>query len=141
MGSEARMFSISAETTGLIDRFRLRLKKTNLYVLLLKINKNTQEVVPDGDIEQLESIEELADELPDTNLRYVLVSYPMKTKDGRLSTPMFLLYWRPGAVSGEMSMLYASAKVWFQNQAQVQKVIEFNEQDEITTDAIMKFLE
>ncbi|EPY51697.1 cofilin/tropomyosin family protein [Schizosaccharomyces cryophilus OY26] len=140
MSSEARMFSISDTIVKEIDRFRLRLKKSLLFAYIFKIDKSSKEVVPDGEIMQIESVEEIADELSETQPRYILVSYPTKTTDGRLSTPLFMIYWRPSSSPHDLSMIYASAKVWFQDKSQVHKVMEVREVEDITTDAVEEFL-
>ncbi|CAB11220.1 Actin-depolymerizing factor gmf1 [Schizosaccharomyces pombe] len=140
MSSEARMFTISDTTMKEIDRFRLRLKKSVMYAFILKVDKATKEIVPDGEIMDLQSIEEVADELSETNPRFILVSYPTKTTDGRLSTPLFMIYWRPSATPNDLSMIYASAKVWFQDVSQVHKVFEARDSEDITSEAVDEFL-
>lgn len=70
------------------------------------IDKATYEVHKESE-EPIGSIEELAEELPDNSARYVIVSYPMKLSDGRIKSPLVLVYWRPPTCGQESKMLYA----------------------------------
>lgn len=122
---------------------------------LVSIVKATHEVraTEDGVVE-VESIDDLVDELPDNTPRYVLVSYHLTHDDGRQASPLFLVYWIPRTASTELSTLYvrfpthtkkkrlvltgdkASAKVWFTEKCDVSKVLEIRDADDLTTEYI-----
>lgn len=61
--------------------------------------------------------------MPDNNPRYIILSYPFKTSDGRLKTPLVLLYWIPPTSGGESRMLYAGALEQFREKAGVSKYV------------------
>ena len=61
--------------------------------MLDTIDKKSHEIKQEDEI--IDSIEELVEELPDTSPRYVILSYPFKLDDGRLKTPLVMLYWIP----------------------------------------------
>lgn len=86
------------------------------------IDKSTYEIRQD-DTEVITSIEDLVEELPDNSARYILLSYPMKTEDGRLKNPFVMLYWRPPTVGQESKMLYAGAVEIFREKSGVAKYV------------------
>lgn len=45
------------------------------------------------------SVEDLAEELPDTSPRYVVYSYKYTHKDGRVSYPLIFIYYCPSSAS------------------------------------------
>lgn len=69
----------------------------------------------------MDSMEELIEELPDNNPRFVVISYPYKLPDGRLKNPLVLLYWLPPTCGQESKMLYAGAVELFREKAGVSK--------------------
>lgn len=72
------------------------------------IQKDSNYIVRESE-DPVTSFDDLIDELPDNSPRYVVLSYPMKTPDGRLKNPLVLLYWRPPTCGQEAKMLYAGA--------------------------------
>lgn len=87
--------------------------------MLDAIEKNTYEVKRDDEI--IDSTEELAEELPDNSPRFVVLSYPMKLQDGRVKSPLVMVYWRPPTCSNDAKMLYAGAVELFREKAGVSK--------------------
>lgn len=80
--------------------------------------------------EVFDNFEELAEELPDNSPRYIILSYPFKLPDGRLKSPLVLLYWRPPTCGQESKMLYAGAVELIREKAGVSKLIEVEEEDD-----------
>lgn len=89
------------------------------------IDKKSHEIKQEDEI--IDSIEELVEELPDTSPRYIILSYPFKLDDGRLKSPLVMLYWIPPTSGQESRMLYAGAVEQFRDKAGVSKyVLEAN---------------
>jgi hypothetical protein len=65
-----------------------------LLCLAVKIDKESLKVVKDELLEGL-SMEELAEELPENQPRYILFSYEYNHEDGRVSYPLVFFYWSP----------------------------------------------
>lgn len=86
------------------------------------IEKGSNEVIKESE-EPIDNVEELIEELPDNNPRYVVLSYPMKLSDGRVKSPFVLLYWRPPTTEQESKMLYAGAVELFREKAGVAKYV------------------
>lgn len=89
------------------------------------VDKDTQEICRDGD-EILSSMEDLVDKLPDNTPRYIVLSYPMVTHDGRAKLPLIMVYWIPPTCDLRSKMLYAGATEQFREQAQVSRYVDYN---------------
>lgn len=66
-------------------------------------------------------MEDLIDELPDSTPRYILLSYPLTLEDGRKSSPLVLIYYRPESSPSDSNMLYAGAVELIRSHAGVSK--------------------
>jgi hypothetical protein len=131
--SESRLYTFSPETRERLRKFRLttsRAKEAQAVIYI--IDKETQEIRPE-DGEVYTKMEDLADELPESAPRYILLSYPLTMKDGRLSVPYVLLYWLPVNCNPSQRMMYASAVELMRNSAEVNRVIEVHEDEDITS--------
>lgn len=107
--TQPSLYEFSSETLAELRKFRFGSSRVSLMqAVVYMIDKNTYEIRKQDD-EVQSSVEELVEELPDNTPRYIVVSYPMKTSDGRLKTPLVLVYWRPRTSGQESKMLYAGA--------------------------------
>ncbi|KKO97417.1 hypothetical protein THAR02_10481 [Trichoderma harzianum] len=95
------------------------------------IDKTTHEIHQDADKVTYTSLDEIADDLPDHAPRFILLSYPLTTSDGRLSVPYVLLYYLPITCNAETRMLYAGAKELIRNTAEVNKVIDIESTEDL----------
>jgi len=109
-----------------LRKFRFARRNAGSAALVIKINKGKLVM---EEVEQFEniSIEELAEELPENSPRYVVLSYELKHKDGRVSFPLVLINWSPTTSETGMLTLHASALINFQTAADVSKVIEMRD--------------
>ena len=71
------------------------------------------------DFNENTSIEEIAEELPTSSPRFLILSYELKHKDGRVSYPLVGIYYCPVGSSTNMRMLYASSTNMVFEQAQI----------------------
>ncbi|WVO13534.1 hypothetical protein L204_101155 [Cryptococcus depauperatus] len=71
-----------------------------------------------------QSIEEIAEELPESAPRYVLLTHELKHRDGRISYPLLLINWTPSGSPTELMTLHASALSHFQQVSETSKVLE-----------------
>ncbi|KAL8692691.1 MAG: hypothetical protein Q9218_002340 [Villophora microphyllina] len=133
MASEARLYTFSSETQDKLRKFRLGTSRAkDPQAVIYQIDKHSLEIAQ-ADDETYTNIQELADDLPDHSPRFVLLSYPLTLPSGRLSVPYVLLYYLPVTCSTEVRMLYAGAKELMRNTAEVGKVIEIAEAEELET--------
>ncbi|XP_076442630.1 glia maturation factor gamma-like [Babylonia areolata] len=130
--------SISEELKEKMKKFKFR-KEQNNAAIILKINKETQSVEEEEDYEDLD-VDELQNELPEHQPRYVLLSYVHKTKDGRTMYPLFFIFVSPQGCQPDLTMMYAGTKLAVAEAAKITKVYEVRSVDELTEDFIKEKL-
>ncbi|KAB8228200.1 hypothetical protein ETB97_002147 [Aspergillus alliaceus] len=133
MSSESRLYTFSPETKEKLRKFRLGTSRAkDAQAIIYIIDQKSQEIRPeDGEI--YTNMQDLADELPDSSPRFILLSYPLTLKSGRLSVPYVLLYWLPENCNPNLRMMYAGAVELMRNTAEVNRVIEVGEEEDITS--------
>ncbi|KAF4554738.1 Actin-depolymerizing factor gmf1-like protein [Elsinoe fawcettii] len=94
------------------------------------INKSTHEIHAEDDTTYT-NLQDLADELPDHSPRYILLSHPITMASGRQSAPYVMLYYLPVTCNSELKMVYAGAKELVRNTAEVQRIIEVGDAEEV----------
>ncbi|KAF9968797.1 hypothetical protein BGZ70_005601 [Mortierella alpina] len=114
-----------------LKAFRFAKRSQGIAALICKIDKNKLLIEEDEDL-QLESLDELAESLPENTPRYVVVSYELKHDDGRVSYPLVFIYYSPNGVKPELNMLYASAKTHFQTANDLGKVFDLHDAESLT---------
>lgn len=97
-----------------------------------EIDKESYEVRKEDD-EVYDNIEDLIEELPDNSARFVVLSYPFKLPDGRLKSPLVLVYWRPPTSGQASKMLYAGAVELIRDKAGVSKYVLIRKETVIET--------
>jgi len=85
------------------------------------------------------SLDDLAEELPESSPRYVVLSYNLVHQDGRTSSPLVLINWAP-ACETSLLTLHASALLDFQNTVDVNKCLEVRDGAEGLTKSILEEL-
>ncbi|KAG5419719.1 hypothetical protein I9W82_001599 [Candida metapsilosis] len=123
----SNLYSFSSTTLSQLKKFRFESARVNKPQAL--IYKETNEIKQEVD-DTIDSIEGLVEELPDNSPRYILLSYPIKTKDGRLQSPLVMLYWIPPTSNQANRMLYAGAVEQFRDKAGVSKLIKVEDEDD-----------
>ncbi|XP_068608558.1 glia maturation factor beta isoform X1 [Brachionichthys hirsutus] len=91
-----------------VKDFRFR-KNTNNAAIIMKINKETQQIVVEKELENI-SLDELREELPDRAPRYLVYSYRHAHDDGRVSYPLFFIFSSPAGCRTDLQMMYAGSK-------------------------------
>ncbi|GFN15390.1 GMF family protein [Aspergillus tubingensis] len=106
--SESRLYSFSPETKEKLRKFRLGTSRAkDPQAIIYIIDNKTQEIRPE-DGEVYSKMEDVADELPESSPRFILLSYPLTLR-----------------------MMYAGAVELMRNTAEVNRVIEVYEEDDI----------
>lgn len=102
-----------------------------MQAIIYCIDKTSYEVKREDDDQVIDSVEELAEELPDNSPRFVVLCYPYTSDDGRPVSPLVLLYWKPQTCGQESKMLYAGAIETFRDKAGVSKLIQMEEEEDL----------
>ncbi|KAL4872590.1 hypothetical protein BDV12DRAFT_161824 [Aspergillus spectabilis] len=131
MSSESRLYTFSPETKEKLRKFRLgtsRAKEPQAVIYI--IDAKSQEIrAEDGEV--YTKMEDLADELPESSPRFILLSYPLTLSYGRLAVPYVLLYYLPENCNPSQRMTYAGAVELMRNTAEVLRVIEVESEEDI----------
>ncbi|BCR95479.1 GMF family protein [Aspergillus luchuensis] len=129
--SESRLYSFSPETKEKLRKFRLGTSRAkDPQAIIYIIDNKTQEIRPE-DGEVYSKMEDVADELPESSPRFILLSYPLTLTSGRPSVPYVMLYYLPENCNPNQRMMYAGAVELMRNTAEVNRVIEVYEEDDI----------
>ncbi|KAJ9222743.1 hypothetical protein DTO207G8_644 [Paecilomyces variotii] len=129
--SDSRLYSFSPETKEKLRKFRLGTSRAkDPQAIIYLIDTKSQEIRPeDGQV--YNKMEDLADEVPDSSPRFILLSYPLTLASGRLTVPYVLLYYLPENCNPSQRMMYAGAVELMRNTAEVNRVIEIESESEI----------
>jgi hypothetical protein len=122
MSTATALVEIPQSIKDSLRKFRFARRKGTA-AIVIKINRSKL-IMEEDELYEDTTIEELAEELPENSPRYVVLSYALTHKDGRISYPLVLINWSPTTSETGMMTLHASALLNFQNTADVSKVIE-----------------
>ncbi|SNX82654.1 related to Glia maturation factor, beta [Melanopsichium pennsylvanicum] len=128
MASSSSTIDIPSQLLSKVKKFRLTPSKAPITAQVFKIDRKSLTLQLDQElITGLMSIEDVVEELPENSPRFLIVNYKLQHRDGRVSYPLFLLYWAPQTASLEQSTLYASALSNFCVQTDIAKIIDVRE--------------
>lgn len=125
------LYTFSPDTKQKIRKFRLsgsRAKKISAEIY--KIDPTSYELQYEDPDDIIDSLESLADELPDNSPRFVLMNYPYKSSDGRLVSPLVFLYYMPPTARQELKMLYAGCVEQMKDEVAPNEFIEVADEDD-----------
>nr|KAJ3420796.1 hypothetical protein HK105_005252 [Polyrhizophydium stewartii] len=135
---------VPADTVKQLESLRFRKAKSNA-ALILKIDVPTltvgEGVVQDEYLDNT-TLEEVQENLPDSTPRFIVLSYEMRHKDGRISYPLVGLYYNPDGSSTNNRMLYASTRSYLFQKAEISgKVFDLTDAEDLTDDWMVQKLE
>ncbi len=137
MSGNVSVCSISDPVRDALKSFRFRKGGTagqsDSKAIVLKIDRPTKAIVIDEVLEDL-TADELRDSLPDHQPRFALYTFRLDHEGdgGRVSYPMCLIYSTPRDCQTELQMMYAGTKLSLVKEADLTKVFEIRELDELT---------
>jgi len=110
------------------------------FSFVVKVDREKQLIVIDEMMEAI-SLDELQDQLPSHQPRYIFYSYKMVHPDERLSYPLVFIFYTPRDSQMDLQMLYASSKIKLQREANATKAFEIRELDELTEEWLKERLQ
>uniref|UniRef100_A0A8R1HZ77 ADF-H domain-containing protein n=2 Tax=Caenorhabditis japonica TaxID=281687 RepID=A0A8R1HZ77_CAEJA len=134
MASSLAICSIPDDVKGVLKRFRFA-KNQGMSALIFKIGRETHKLECEHQWDDC-TLEELKDELPSQQPRFVLISWCKKHADERISYPMLFVYYCPNGSSPELQMMYAGSRNHIVNECSVSKNIEVRDIDELDDDLL-----
>ncbi|KAK6636212.1 hypothetical protein RUM43_009870 [Polyplax serrata] len=133
-----KVCDINDDVKDALKKFRFR-KSENNAALILKVDREKQKICIDEMLEDV-SIDELRESLLSHQPRYVVYSYKMQHGDGRISYPMCFIYFTPRDSQMELQIMYAGTKLALQKEANLTRVYEIRELDELTEEWLQEKL-
>ncbi|KAK3609697.1 hypothetical protein CHS0354_017550 [Potamilus streckersoni] len=130
MAENLTVCDISDNVKQKMKKLRFR-KEKNIAALLLNINKDSMQVVLEQEYEDC-SIEELQQELPDHQPRFLIISYVYEHDDGRVSYPLCFVYCIPSGCKPEQRMMFAGSLQSVQQEMNMTKTFEIRSPEELT---------
>ncbi|XP_073405128.1 glia maturation factor gamma isoform X1 [Dendrobates tinctorius] len=113
-----------------LRKFRFR-KETNNAAIMMKIDKEKQLVVLEEEFEDI-SPDDLQNELPERQPRFLVYSYRYVHDDGRISYPLCMIFSSPVGCKPEQQMMYAGSKNRLVQIAELTKVFEIRSTSDLT---------
>lgn len=136
MAENVKVCDIDPELKDLLKKFRFR-KATNNAAIIMKIDRDTQTVMLEEEHEDC-TLDELQDELPASQPRYIAYSYVMEHDDGRKSYPLCFIFVSPSGCKPEQQMMYAGSQKSLVNEAGFTKVFEIRSHEEMTEEWLLE---
>lgn len=99
----------------------------------VKVDREKQLVCVDELLDEI-TIDDLQEQLPGHQPRYIVYSYKMIHSDNRVSYPMCFIFYTPRDSQMELQIMYAGTKRALQREADLTRSYEIRELDELTED-------
>ncbi|CAG0883975.1 unnamed protein product [Darwinula stevensoni] len=138
MAENVRVCDIDPELKEQLRQFRFR-KDQNNAALIMKVDKDHHTICVDEVLEHV-GVDELREALPERQPRYIVYSYRLEHDDGRISFPMVFIFSTPRDCKPELQMMYAGTKLALVKEAELTKVFEIRELEELTEDWLQEKL-
>ena len=107
-------------------------------------NKHSFKKLPffkaDGELMEDVTLDDLKDELPEHQPRFVLYTFPYTHADERISYPLCLIFSSPRESKTELMVMYAGSKLELEKRAEVHKVYEVCDLDDLSIELIKEKL-
>jgi len=135
------MCEISQNIKDKMKKFRFR-RATDNAGILLKINMKSMELEIEEEFENVEKIDDLIEELPDLQPRYLVYTCRFEREDGRVQYPLCFIFLSPTGASGKQMMAYAGSRNQVRDMTGITKVFEIRDTEDMTEewlDAKLKF--
>ncbi|XP_070576852.1 glia maturation factor gamma-like [Ptychodera flava] len=130
MSQQVQICEVDEDLKARLKKFRFRKEKNNA-AILMKIDRDSLMVKFEEEFEDC-SLEELQEELPAAQPRYLLYSYCLTHDDGRISYPLVFIFITPLGCKPDLQMMYAGSKLHVVQETGLTKVFEIRQAEEMT---------
>jgi len=138
MAENVKCCEVDAALKEKLRKFRFRKAKNNA-AIIMKVVKETQIVEMEEEHEDV-SLDDLQEELPSFQPRFIAYSYCYEHDDGRVSYPLCFIFVSPLGCKPEQQMMYAGTKLSLVNESQITKVFEIRSIEEMTEEWLIEKL-
>eukprot|EP00756_Hemistasia_phaeocysticola_P017992 Hpha_TRINITY_DN15567_c0_g3::TRINITY_DN15567_c0_g3_i1::g.106564::m.106564 len=122
---------IKADVAQAMKKLKLGGKNPKPVCALLKISKEGTTLELDDVLEDC-SIDDIQEELPEIEPRYVFFAYIKTMPDGRMKTPLVFIYYSPAKAPAQKSMAATRWKNEVSKQFEVGKSLEVRDSEDFT---------
>ncbi|XP_039269903.2 glia maturation factor beta-like [Styela clava] len=124
------MCSIQEDVGKRLKDFKFS-KSKNARAIILKVNMSEETVEIEDELDDI-TTEELMEELPERQPRYIIYSYVHETSDGRVMYPLYFIYFKPTGCKPEQVMRYAGCRDELYNLSGAGKMLSLDEKENLT---------
>ncbi|CBY14867.1 unnamed protein product [Oikopleura dioica] len=114
-----------------MKKFRFRKEKNNA-AIIFKLDMETMDVQIEDEIEDIDDVEELQNELPHLQPRFIMYSCKYERSDGRVQYPLVLLFVSPGGGAPKQMMAYSGSRNQFRDLSKISKVFDLRDLEDLT---------
>eukprot|EP00118_Oscarella_pearsei_P024932 m.307145 g.307145 ORF g.307145 m.307145 type:complete len:140 (+) comp41949_c0_seq1:31-450(+) len=130
MSDASKVCDIDPELKARLKKFRFRKEKTNA-AIIMKIDATNLVIKQEEEYDDI-SLDDVVEELPERQPRYVAYSYGLKHSDGRVSYPLCFIFVSPEGCHPSTMMMYAGSKLSLVKEGGFTKVFELREKEDMT---------
>jgi len=130
---------VGDEIVEAFEKFKVA-KAKNHSAMILKINTKALAVEVEETIDDNASLASIADSLPESVPRYIILSYRVQRDDGRLNYPLVFIYYIPPQIKPDLAMLYSSTKHELGVRINVTKTLEVQDPSLLTDEWVLSKL-
>lgn len=134
-----QLCTINPDLKELVQKFRFR-RAVNNAAIIMKVDQASSEIVKEEELEDVENVDELRNSIPDTQPRYVLLSWAITHTDGRQSYPLAFIFTTPRDCQPHLQMLYAGSYNHVVKECGLTKVFQMRDLDELDEEWIKTHL-
>ncbi|CAI5693338.1 glia maturation factor gamma [Oreochromis niloticus] len=138
MSSSLVVCEVDESLKDKLKKFRFR-KETSNAAILMKIDMEKQLVILEEEYDDI-SMDDLRNELPERQPRFIVYSYKYVHDDGRVSYPLCFIFSSPVGCKPEQQMMYAGSKNRLVQTAELTKVFETRNPDDLTEEWLKSHL-
>lgn len=125
-----QLCTINPSLKELLRKFRFRRATTNA-AIIMKVNQQSSEIILEEELDNIEDVDELRNSIPDTQPRYVLISWRIEHQDGRVSYPMAFIFTTPRDCQPQLQMMYAGSYSHMIKECDLTKVFQIRDLEEL----------
>ncbi|ELT97365.1 hypothetical protein CAPTEDRAFT_147983 [Capitella teleta] len=138
MAGNLTVCSLDDNLKAKLKAFRFR-KGTDNAAIVMKVDLKTQYIIVEEEYEDV-SLDELQEELPSSQPRFIAYSYCYSHDDGRKSFPLCFFYITPVGCKPEQNMMYAGSMKNLVTEGGFTKVFEVRNMDDLTEEWLLEKL-
>ncbi len=114
-------------------------RETSSRAIVVKVDPDRRLLLCDQTLDDVD-VEGLREELPERQPRFIVYSFRLDHGDGRVSYPMCLIFSTPRDCKIELQVMYAGSKLNLVREAELTKVFEIRDLEDLTDEWLVEKL-